>query len=219
MFDGFVHRAHALAWVWMTGRQVDGYIDHINGIPSDNRWSNLRQVTAGENAQNTAPRKGTHSGLRGVYPASGKWIGRICLDGVRRYLGIYDTPEEAHAAYLAARAKLFPKSPVPREYLDLDFPSPLPPHAKGEREVPVIEVGQRWRTGAGRKRRTFEVVEIDEDCFRVRLRSEQTGVRCWASMNRFGRISGYKFIAKPAGELEFESWIEVLLNTPTPSPL
>lgn len=214
--DGAARRAHNVAWLWMTESLPTHYVDHINGIRGDNRWCNLREVTAHENAQNTAPRKRTHSGLRGVYPQHDKWIGRIGLNGQRHYLGIYDTREEAHAAYLAARAKMFVKQPIPREYMSLDMPPPLPPKAVGALPSPIIEVGQRWKTASGRKLRTFEVVELDEYGLKVRLRSEQSGVRCWASVSRFDRLGGYRLIAKPAGELEFESWIRTL-KAPTPS--
>ena len=43
--------AHRIAWVLMTGEQPN-YIDHINGVKHDNRWHNLRSVTASENMQN-----------------------------------------------------------------------------------------------------------------------------------------------------------------------
>lgn len=44
-------RAGRAAWVWMTGEQPD-IIDHINGHAHDNRFVNLRNVTAKENHGN-----------------------------------------------------------------------------------------------------------------------------------------------------------------------
>lgn len=44
-------RAGRAAYVMMTGEQPI-IIDHINGIPHDNRWCNLRSVTVQENSQN-----------------------------------------------------------------------------------------------------------------------------------------------------------------------
>jgi len=215
--DGQIYPAHRIAFVYMTGRQPIEQIDHINGIRHDNRWGNLREVSYSENSQNTAHRKNTHSGLRGVYPASGKWIARICLNKQRQYLGIYDTPEEAHAAYLKTRAQLFPKQPVPREYLGLYSPPPLPPYVMGQRHTPIIKVGQRWKSGAGKKFRTFVVVEVQE--LRVRMRSEKSGTTRWCSLSRFNELAGgYSFVQKPAHELEYESWIATLREALHPSP-
>jgi hypothetical protein len=46
-------RAGRAAYVMMTGEQPD-HIDHINGLPHDNRWCNLRSVTVTENNRNKA---------------------------------------------------------------------------------------------------------------------------------------------------------------------
>lgn len=50
----------------------------------------------------TMPRAGNSSGYRGVSPYRGKWRATISTDRKQSTLGVFDTPEEAHAAYLAA---------------------------------------------------------------------------------------------------------------------
>lgn len=57
------------------------------------------------------PSKNNHSGYRGVSwsrfkSGRGKWIAVINFKRTRYYLGLHDTPEEAHMAYMAAKEKL-----------------------------------------------------------------------------------------------------------------
>jgi len=42
------------------------------------------------------------TGFKGVRKSRGKWIARILIDGERRYLGSFETPELAAAAYAEA---------------------------------------------------------------------------------------------------------------------
>ena len=80
--------AHRLAWLIMTGedRGLDLPLDHINGIRSDNRWSNLRGATSALNAQNRGLGKNNTSAVLGVCRdiQSGKWKARINLSGKQR---------------------------------------------------------------------------------------------------------------------------------------
>jgi hypothetical protein len=81
------------------------HIDHINGIKSDNRIQNLRPATVSENHQN---RRGVvaSSGLMGVsWSKKDKlWIASIKVNKVQIRLGYFRDPEEAHQAYLRAKA-------------------------------------------------------------------------------------------------------------------
>lgn len=108
--DGHRHYAHRLAWFHCFGKWPEGnlQVDHINGIKSDNRLSNLRPVTPSQNKQNThKPRRDNASGFAGVKfnKACGKFEANIRIPGQRnkKYLGLFQTPEEAHRAYMAAK--------------------------------------------------------------------------------------------------------------------
>jgi hypothetical protein len=103
--DGALHYGHRLAFLWMEGEYPPRLVDHINGDRSDNRWSNLRHATAGVNAQNQRrPRIDNTSGLLGVsMHADGKWQARIKVGPNYKSLGLHDTKEAAHAAYVAAK--------------------------------------------------------------------------------------------------------------------
>ena len=72
--------AHRLAWLAMTGRwPVE--IDHINQIKTDNRWSNLREVTRLENIMNTGLARNNSSGVKNVRFRSGRWEVRFQRSG------------------------------------------------------------------------------------------------------------------------------------------
>lgn len=51
---------------------------------------------------------------RGFYwhKAREKYLARIMVNGVYKCLGYYDDPDEARAAYLAAKAELHPTAPI-----------------------------------------------------------------------------------------------------------
>ena len=77
----------------------DQFIDHINGDRLDNRKANLRICTHAENMRNRKRNKNCSSGFKGVEKRGNKWSSRITFNGIRHYLGSFDTPEKAHAAY------------------------------------------------------------------------------------------------------------------------
>lgn len=104
---GHDYVAHRLAWFAMTGYWPSDDIDHINGIRSDNRWSNLRAASRQQNCSNRKPNsnrpyKGTYFNSR-----SKKWYSRIKFNQKQIHLGTFTTCEEAHAAYQAAAHKYF----------------------------------------------------------------------------------------------------------------
>jgi len=111
-FGGRQCSAHRIAWLYMTGKWPDLVIDHINGNPLDNRFENLREVTALGNAQNRVhvSKSKTLSKHVGVHyyknVRSKHWTAQITVAGKRQYLGRFDTEQEAHEAYQQARAKV-----------------------------------------------------------------------------------------------------------------
>lgn len=77
-------------------------IDHINGNNLDNRKSNLRMCTQGQNNKNRKPVR--ENQYKGVYKIpSGRYQAKISnkSDNIRKQIciGTYDTPEEAAVAY------------------------------------------------------------------------------------------------------------------------
>ncbi len=104
------HRKHGrsrIAFICMMGR-IPKYIDHINGIPGDDRWCNLREVTNAENGWNRGTIKNRTSKLpTGVRrQPGGSYSARITTDRIEKHLGCFKTSGLAHKAYLEAKKHL-----------------------------------------------------------------------------------------------------------------
>ena len=109
--------AHRVIWALQTGAWPDDRIDHRNGEGTANRLENLRPATMPQQMQNKAGYKNNFSsGLTGASwsKAHRRWVSYINVGGKRRHLGYFDTPEEAHSAYLKAKQELHPFQPTPR---------------------------------------------------------------------------------------------------------
>lgn len=102
------YRAHALAILYMTGEFPSDKVDHINGIPSDNRFANLREANHSENLCNQPKRGGKSSKYKGVYwdRSRGKWAAKIKKDSKQYFLGRFDSEERAFEAYKSAADRL-----------------------------------------------------------------------------------------------------------------
>ena len=82
-------------------------IDHINGIPYDNRKENLRSVTHMQNMQNVKMYSTNKSGYKGVYCENHKWKANIRINAKQIYLGSFDTYEAAVQARKNAETKYY----------------------------------------------------------------------------------------------------------------
>ena len=97
---------HRLAFLYMLG-EVPKFVDHINGIRADNRFSNLRAASRFINAQNQrAPKRDNKCGFLGVYKKKDRFKAKIKHLGKITYLGTFDTAQDAYAAYLNAKRLL-----------------------------------------------------------------------------------------------------------------
>lgn len=102
--DYVIYKAHRLAWLYMRGEWPKEYVDHINGIRTDNRWSNLREASPAQNTINSRPRR-NKTGLPGVSASSkNRFKAMIRIDGAHVYLGNFSTAEKAHGAFKRAAA-------------------------------------------------------------------------------------------------------------------
>lgn len=96
-------------------------IDHINENKSDNRIENLRKATHSQNLYNRKSIKGY------CFDASkNKWKAYIRANHKRKFIGYFDTKEQAREAYLRAKEKLhgeFMPSDMKHELGQIDGPT------------------------------------------------------------------------------------------------
>lgn len=96
--------AHRIVWFMHYGEIQKGFdIDHINHDRTDNRIENLRLVSRSENLKN----KGkvlSSSGEMGVYwnERAKKWEAALNVNGKKKYLGLFDTVDDARNARVKA---------------------------------------------------------------------------------------------------------------------
>lgn len=102
------YRCNRLAWFYMTGGWPKAQIDHKNGDRADDSWNNLREATNGQNQWNTPAKINNKTGLKGA-----RWNRRlqrftadIRVNGKTRHIGVFDTAEDAHQAYLLRAAQM-----------------------------------------------------------------------------------------------------------------
>ena len=100
---------HRYAFITFNGPIDDEMdVDHICHNRRCVRPSHLRAATRGENQWNTGKQKNNSSGYKGVTRPKGrrKWQAQITVDDRVHYLGTFDDPEDAHAAYCEAATRL-----------------------------------------------------------------------------------------------------------------
>ena len=107
--DGKKHLSHRLAWLYIYGNFPESFLDHINEIKNDNRICNLRLSTNQENTHNVSkPHVDNKSGYLGVSwnKREKRWKSFIGINGKNKYIGYFNSPEEAYDAYLKAKREL-----------------------------------------------------------------------------------------------------------------
>lgn len=104
--------SHHIVWLINTGEPplVDMIIDHIDGNPKNNLFTNLRQITQSGNCQNRDYTKTrARSGVANVRTRGDKF--RVCfkIGGKIKYYGTYDTVDEAKIVADKKRIEVYGK--------------------------------------------------------------------------------------------------------------
>jgi hypothetical protein len=99
-FKKEIHRLLAVTYIPNTDNHP--IVDHINRDSLDNSISNLRWVTYNQSIYNRSKFSSTTSSKYiGVhwYNRDSKWKATVMIDNKRKYLGLFNTEEEAALAY------------------------------------------------------------------------------------------------------------------------
>ena len=92
----------------LLGKQIKGYvIDHINRNKLDNRFENLRVITARENSYNRTKSISSNNKYKGVIKRGNKFVASITKDGNRKEISGFDTEEDAARMYDMMAEELF----------------------------------------------------------------------------------------------------------------
>lgn len=103
--QGATQKAHRVAWAIHFGEWPVGQIDHINGIKTDNRIANLREVTPAGNSQNRPKRCDNSTGITGVFRRKAGWSALIVVNQKHIWLGAFPSKAEAASARKEAEMK------------------------------------------------------------------------------------------------------------------
>ena len=101
--DGKIYLAHRLAFYYMSGQWPVEFIDHIDRDVTNNKYSNLREASQEQNQHNRTVEKGYHK-------HGPSWRVKICVNKIRKVIGVFKTEAEARTAYLEAKAFYHPES-------------------------------------------------------------------------------------------------------------
>jgi hypothetical protein len=117
-YNGRNDYMHRVVWEHANGPIPEGMVvDHINGVRSDNRLSNLRLATPSQNAQNRKLSSNNRTGKKGIayHARAKKWLAYIGVNNKQKYLGSFDSSDAAEHAYLEAAAKYHTHNPSTKE--------------------------------------------------------------------------------------------------------
>jgi hypothetical protein len=99
---GKLYKAHRLAFLYVNGSFPENEVDHIDGDKSNNKFTNLRDVSKSDNMKNASLPSTNTSGTIGVgfHVPANKWRAHIKIEGVYKHLGLFD---EMSGAILARK--------------------------------------------------------------------------------------------------------------------
>lgn len=106
--DGQRYKAHRLVFLFHYGRVPAGQLDHVDCNKKNNLIENLREADGSQNRCNVRLQRVNSTGFKGVNynKRARKYRAIIKARGMTRFLGYFDDPREAHAAYCSAAVEM-----------------------------------------------------------------------------------------------------------------
>lgn len=93
---------HRVIWLLVYGAWPENQIDHCYGDGTNNKLSNLRDVSPSQNNKNQPRHSNNTSGITGVRQSHSKWCAEIGTNGKNIYLGTFNTIFDAACARKSA---------------------------------------------------------------------------------------------------------------------
>lgn len=116
-----IYQVHRLIWRLYYGKWPNFHIDHINRNKTDNRISNLRDVTNRQNHQNKKCHRMGHLVGTSYRERDNKFRSHIKVNYKQLFLGQFESKLEAHEQYLralkAVERRKFKSAKELRDYL------------------------------------------------------------------------------------------------------
>ena len=107
--DKVLHQVHRVCYLLAYGSLPDDMqVDHINHMRDDNRLCNIRLVDNTTNSRNASIGKNNTTGVCGVWVnkrGAKRYCAEIKVNRVKKFLGCFDTLDEAAAARREAELK------------------------------------------------------------------------------------------------------------------
>jgi len=101
--------ALTLAYFYMAGIWPIERLDCIDGDYTNLKFKNIRECTWTDSRYKTVTPKGKNKLIGVQLRKSGKYEANITVKRKTIYLGSFNTPEEAHAAYVEAKRQISPE--------------------------------------------------------------------------------------------------------------
>jgi hypothetical protein len=98
-----VEYLHRVIYCMMTGAEPAMTIDHVNEVPWDNRWENLRHVSSSANCHNRSVDSGVYFAKRDKV-----WVASITVAGVKKHIGSSKVKAAAERMYRHAKLAQLP---------------------------------------------------------------------------------------------------------------